>query len=586
MVIVTQFRRVIPLSISVIGPLVLVLIGYIAISRPSTLTALASPANAPATVGQAALELSAGYDQIAHPGESISFTHILTNTGVETDSLTIEMTSPLAWPIELGIGHQPIGSPPGAITLSTDMSTTFYVSMTVPTDTAFISGTVTPIIITATSLLSPTAAVFTTDTLTVYTLTSSGSYTLYLPSLVKDGGARFAELGIDFGPSVLLSDTTDLTVDVALARDLGTTWTRAWLPWAQIETAPGQYDWSWADTQFNRFTQAGYKIDAVIYFPPVWAAGTDCGPISDTVALTQFVTTVIARYGDQVDAWEFINEPDSFVGYPSYGPAIGCWAAQPQLYADRLALFHDLVKALDPTALVVFGGLAYDNWQVFDRDFLTHTLQSGAGPYFDVLSLHFYPINAQDFPTIAHKITEIKTIMQRFGVYYKLIWITETAMWTNGPGGLEAQQNFIVQEHTRGFCAGAAKIFWFNVREDIQPPPDGPMMPLERWLIDREHQLERGYATYQNYAHQIEGAFCRGTYTQVPPNVEAYELGGSTSEVYILWASSGTAQVTVPAGSSAALIDRDGQTSLPLTASDGIVSFTVGAQPSFVVVKH
>jgi hypothetical protein len=157
----------------------------------------------------------------------------------------------------------------------------------------------------------------------------------------------------------------------------------------------------------------------------------------------------------------------------NYGPVIGCWGPEPQLYTERLAFFHDRVKALDPTAQIAFGGIAYDNWVIFDRDFFTHTLESGAGEYFDVLSLHFYPINPQDFPTIAHKINEIKAIMQRHGVSDKLIWMTETSMWTNGPTGLAGQQNYIVQDLTRAFCAGADKLFWFAVREEIIPQNAG-----------------------------------------------------------------------------------------------------------------
>jgi hypothetical protein len=209
-------------------------------------------------------------------------------------------------------------------------------------------------------------------------------------------------------------------------------WTRAWLPWAIIETAPGQYDWSWADLQLNSFAQAGFKTLAVVYYPPSWAAATGCGPITDTAALDEFMTAILNRYGPLVDAWEFINEPDGRTGYPAYGPVIFNDTATTQIYTERLEFFHDKVKALDPTALVVMGGLAYDNWPVFERNFITGTLQSGAGSYFDVFSLHFYPINPQDFPTIAHKINEIKAIMQRYDVHDKLIWITETSMWTNG----------------------------------------------------------------------------------------------------------------------------------------------------------
>lgn len=145
-----------------------------------------------------------------------------------------------------------------------------------------------------------------------------------------------------------------------------------------------------------------------------------------------------------------------------------------------------------------------------------------------MVSLHFSPINPQDFPTIAHKINEIKAILQRHNVYQKLIWITETSMWTNGPAGPTGQLDFIVKEQTRGFCAGADKLFWFAIREELQPPP------LKRWPINGQHQPDQGYATYQNYAHQLEGAFCRGAYLQVPANVEAYELGIPGGEVYIL----------------------------------------------------
>jgi hypothetical protein len=505
--IMTRFQRLIPSSIALIAPLLLVLIGCIETARPAPATALARPANVPVAIGQTVTDL---------PDD----------------------------------------------------------------DAALAGGTAAPPISAGTSHLSPMATVSTAGGPAVHAATSDISYTAYLPVMTKNGGARFVQLGADFGPSLLLSDTSVLTADLAPARDLGTTWARAWLPWAQIERAPGNYDWTWADRQINQFAAAGFKIDSVIYYPPAWAAASGCGPITNTVAFNQFMTAVVSRYRDLVDAWEFINEPDSPTGMPNYGPAIGCWALQPQTYVDRLALFHEYVTELDPTAQVVLGGLAYDNWQIFDRDFFTHTLQSGAGPHFDVVSLHFYPINPQDFPTMAHKINEIKAIMQRHGVYDKPIWVTETSMWSNGPDGLAGQRNYIVEEQARAFCAGADKLFWFAIREELSPPP------LKRWLINKQHQLDQGYATYQNFARQLEGAFCRGAYLQVPANVEAYRFGAPAGEVYILWTNRGTANVTVPAGSSAALIDRDGLTTQPLTPSGGMVSFPVSTRPVFVVVNY
>src|SRR5512140_922360 len=117
MVTMPQFRHVIPLSLAVISALLMILIGCIGLLPPAAPIALAGPADA--------LKLSIGYDQIAQPGDTISFTHILTNVGSVTDSLLIEAMSPVTWPIELGISGQPIGTPSFSITLSAGLSTTF-----------------------------------------------------------------------------------------------------------------------------------------------------------------------------------------------------------------------------------------------------------------------------------------------------------------------------------------------------------------------------------------------------------------------------------------------------------------------------
>lgn len=563
-------RRLKYLGFAFFIPLLLVCAIYAGLLQPPATQA------APQAEG---FTLSPGYTQLAQPGDTISFRHLLTNTGVATNSFAITATWSVTWPLIIGSDLLPTGSPL-SLTLGAGTTATLYVTASVPADSLILSGTQTSLWLTVTSPLSPTKVAVVTDTVLVQTSTRPITYNLYLPTIARFYGGPLVQLGSDFGIGLMLSDTSVLTADVVVARNLGTTWTRAWLPWALIETAPGQYDWTWTDHQLNQFAQAGNKINALIFYPPAWASVNPCGPITDTVAFDNFMTAVVTRYADRVDSWEFINEPDSPYFQPAYGPAIGCWALYSQQYAEYLAAFHAKVKALDPTALVVFGGLAYDNWQKFDRDFLTHTLESGAGSYFDAVSLHFYPINPQDFPTIADKITEIKAILQRHGAYGKAIWITETSMWTNGPDGLAGQLNYIVKEQTRGFCAGADKVFWFAIREELSTPP------LKRWLISKQHQPDQGHATYQHYAQQLQDAFCRGAYKPVPAAVEAYQFGRPDGELYIMWTRSGTSQVSLPAGKSATLIDRDGQTSQVLPPSGGMVSVPVSPQPIFVMVKY
>jgi hypothetical protein len=128
--------------------------------------------------------------------------------------------------------------------------------------------------------------------------------------------------------------------------------------------------------------------------------------------------------------------------------------------------------------------------------------------------------------------------------------------------------------------AGADKLFWFAAREEINPPA------LKRWLINLRHRPDQGYYTYQHYARLLQGAYCRGRFTQAPAKVEAYEFGTPTGTLYIVWTKSGTANIALPATSSATLIDRDGRSSKVLPAADGQVRLTATTKPVFVVIDN
>src|SRR5512140_2205780 len=185
MVTMSQFRRVIPLSLTVSGALLMVLIACASVSRPATPTALAGPAHVQAQVGQAGLELSAGYDQNAIPGSPITFTHLLTNTGVDTDSFAITATTPVTWPIELWSTSHLTESQPLSLTLGAGATATLYVSLTVPADTSIISGTQVPIVLTATSHISSEVFATITDTVIIQAPPGPITYTLYLPAIAK-----------------------------------------------------------------------------------------------------------------------------------------------------------------------------------------------------------------------------------------------------------------------------------------------------------------------------------------------------------------------------------------------------------------
>ena len=513
------------------------------------------------------VEISPGYSQTAYPGDVVTFTHILTNTGSITDIFSLNVASKSAWLFGPQGSTHLTNTHHFSLQVSSNLTQAFSIGLSVPTTT--LSGTLMSVGITATSQTSPTVNTTVVDVIQV----NVKDHRIFLPSILMNRSPD-AKLGVDFSFM-----TSTLEQDLPVVESMGANWFRYWLSWPLVESSPKNYNWSEVDAVINTLKAHNFKVLLVVYGAPAWAADLDCGPVNDIDAFDQFLEIVINRYQASVDAWEFTNEPDGKKPH-QWSPIIGCWGPYPDAYAAQLNIFYKKVKAIDPGTPVLFGGLAYDNWEIFDRTFFDRSLQAGAGNFFDILSLHYYPINPLEFPTIVHKVKELQTIMQNNGVINKQIWITETGMWVNENGSLDQQRNFIVQEFSRAFCNKVGNLFWFAVLQGAKDPP------LHRWLINSQHQPDNAYETYQHFANKIVGSRCKGQPENVPNDVEAYEFTDGSRIIYILWSKQGQQSVTIPATTKAVLTDRDGKNSENLPVFGDTITFQVNQTPLFVEVWH
>jgi len=402
-------------------------------------------------------------------------------------------------------------------------------------------------------------------------------YQTFLPITLKPNltPVPTLTLSVDFN-MIPANKIITMTPDIPVGKQMGATWARAYLPWFQIEKSAGQYDWQFYDETFAHLHENGFKIMPVIYGAPEWAAVKSCGPMTDVVGYENFVHAAILRYGDMVDAWEFTNEPDAKKPY-IWGPIIGCWGYHPQEFAEQMGILHRQVKQFDPTALVVAGGIAYDNWDIFERSFFSQTLQAGAGQFFDVANFHYYPINPVEFPTMAHKTAEIKAMLKQYGLENKLLWVTETGMWVNLNGSVEKQRNFIVRELTRGYGAGLSNIFWFDPVEH-----DTAQNGVHRWLISRDHQPINGYNTFQNFAQKMTGTANQGRVSAWPSPIEGYKFTAPDRTLFVVWSNSTTETITFTNTSTFTMTDRDGLNSQLLLPQAGQITVEVGNIPIFL----
>ena len=173
-----------------------------------------------------------------------------------------------------------------------------------------------------------------------------------------------------------------------------------------VQTVPSTFHWkNVAEDSLVRAAQNGLNVIAVVKYTPGWAQkypGSACGPIKNTAfaEFAEFLTEAVNRYKAppyNIKYWELGNEPDTPILYTKN--VFGCWGevGDPyfggEFYAQMLKAAYPAIKAADPQAQVLIGGLMLDNPDGKTKNaprFLEGILRGGGGPFFDAVSFHSY----------------------------------------------------------------------------------------------------------------------------------------------------------------------------------------------------
>ena len=176
----------------------------------------------------------------------------------------------------------------------------------------------------------------------------------------------------------------------------------------------------------------------------------------------QFVYQTVLRYRDHVDAWEIWNDPD----VPFF------WQGTASQYAQLLKVAYLAIKAADPDATVVFGGLSYWYKPTFHREVfeaLAADPQSARyNAYFDVLALHLYSNSDQ-----AYSITRQVYNAMVASVGPHPVWLTEAGVPISDDGGvatpyaatMEEAASYIIEAYAGARAAGVDKFFVFRMHD-------------------------------------------------------------------------------------------------------------------------
>lgn len=231
---------------------------------------------------------------------------------------------------------------------------------------------------------------------------------------------------------------------------MGVGWLRFDVQWNNVQSVNATtYNWADIDVLVNAAEAYHFKMLGILDYSPAWAATSTCTAAprfcapANPAQYATYAAAAATHYAPMgVHAWEIWNEPNLA---SNWGPA-----ANGASYEQFLKAAYVAIKAVDPTATVISGGLSPagtdSQGDVAPVTFLQQMYAAGAQPYMDGVGFHPYsfpamPLNyfgwnawSQMYSTTP----SIRSVMIANGDANKPVWMTEVGAPTNGPGKLES----------------------------------------------------------------------------------------------------------------------------------------------------
>ncbi len=300
------------------------------------------------------------------------------------------------------------------------------------------------------------------------------------------------------GVNVALEQYKD---DAALARALqaiqkaGLRTIRQRFAWAELEPSPGVYRWGRWDRALALTQAQGLQVIAVLdtspaWARPVWEADNPWAPPENVADYARFVGAFAERYGALVLAYQVWDQPN-------IAPHWGKGEISPAGYVRLLRAASEAIRATDPDALIIAGGLAPNlepgGRNMSDVIFLREIYRRGAGAYFDVLGAKPYGFwtGPEDRRVDARVLNYSRVIllreeMRRRGDAHKPIWALEggwcalDADWKGRPAPQGSDTPFIQNERLHAAIQRSLREWpWLGLLclPQWQPnaPPDDPI---------------------------------------------------------------------------------------------------------------
>jgi hypothetical protein len=261
-------------------------------------------------------------------------------------------------------------------------------------------------------------------------MTVSWSFLSRLVDLTPITGRRLVMLGmVVMLSSVLLGSVMQAPTALASSGEVGVDWfdsgaqtadlrdmQGAGVRWVRVGVFFQASSHSYLDSLVRTAAAHQIKVLPVVYPVP----RNDYGTSEQRQAYLSWLSQTVTRYRERIHVWEVGNEPnlEPFWNIPGV-PGEAGWNEGVHRYVLHLAETYSTIKAADPSATVLLGGLSGH----FMEQYIDRLVDERAYRYFDAMNLHPYANNPHG---VVVRVRSARQHMSRApGMASKPVWITE-----------------------------------------------------------------------------------------------------------------------------------------------------------------
>lgn len=315
--------------------------------------------------------------------------------------------------------------------------------------------------------------------------------------------------------------------------------------WSQIELEPGVYKWDNLEGVLENAQSKGMTdILMVLGTTPEWNAKT-IGPDDypqpgaasapkDLDAWDAWVTEVATRYKGRITSYQIWNEAN----------LKNFWNGTPEEMADLTERAYDIIKKIDPTALVVSASPSTRLTASFNKFFPAYlkALAEKDWPV-DVIGIHTYPTGEGDPVARGLLIKAVQDALTKANAPADIpLWDTELNYGLAGPGDIPRQEitgvdaaGWVVRTYIDDLRYDVGRSYWYIW---TQKPYD--LLGIQAYPGS---DAEQGFFALENWVFGSRFDGCTESGQAVTCD---FTRDGKTSVV--AWAQKGEAQYTAPAG--------------------------------------